>query len=114
GGHFGGDVSRPGARNIGVCVAPGATTFAVIPRGASSAAQLLIIPTIAALVATYCDRPAAPWDVLLPIATNLPPGSMPGAKWLNRVSHAWTCNRQSIVPVSLSRCPSGAAAIIPA
>ena len=60
GGQVGGELSRPGALSIGVWVAPGATTFAVISRGASSAAQLLTIPVIAALVATYCERPAAP------------------------------------------------------
>lgn len=66
GGIFGTTDARRGSLSIGVSVAPGATTFTVIRRGASSIANERAIPTTAALVAAYCARPGEPAAVRLP------------------------------------------------
>src|SRR5689334_16641195 len=69
GGRRGADCARAGSRNMGVSVAPGATTFTVIPRGASSLAHERARPTSAALLAAYWLRPAAPAATRLPTRT---------------------------------------------
>ncbi len=68
GGSRGGRALRAGSCSIGVSVAAGATTFAVMPRGASSSAQDRAMASSAALLAAYWLRPAAPDAVRLPIS----------------------------------------------
>src|SRR5205085_11631463 len=56
GGITGGTAARAGSASIAVSVAAGATTFTVMPRGASSLAQDRARPASAALVAPYWLR----------------------------------------------------------
>ena len=114
GGRRGAALVRPGSRSIGVSVAAGATTFTVMPRGASSAAQDRARPTSAALLAAYWLRPAAPEAVRLPTSTTRPPSAIPGTSASARREATSTCSRHIAPPASGSSAPSGAVRMKPA
>ena len=94
--------------------AAGATTFTVMPRGASSRAQDRAIATSAALVAAYWLRPAAPDAVRLPISTIRPPSGIRGTSASASREAASTWRRQSTLPASASSVPRDPARMRPA
>src|SRR6187399_12300 len=110
----GGMAARAGSVSIAVSVAAGATTFTVMPRGASSFAQVRARPTSAAFAAPYWLLAITPRAARLPISTMRPPGDRRGASRSASATAASTCSRQRVSPAGRSSDPSVPPRMMPA
>jgi len=101
---------------LSVSIGPGATTFTVIPCGASSSAQVRAMPSMPALLAEYAVRVGSPSTARDDTSTTRPNSAafIAGRQACSRITAAEICRLTSAFRSSTLTSGSRAGRIVPA